>query len=48
LGLEAALQEKIAKPLDELFQIDGVGRLANVLSVFNEFHEGLARSRVGW
>src|ERR1700730_14889185 len=39
LRLESALQEKIAEPLDQLFQIDGVGRLANVLSIFNEFHK---------
>jgi hypothetical protein len=39
LGLESALQEKIAEAFDELFQIDGVGRLANILSIFNEFHK---------
>jgi hypothetical protein len=47
LGFEATLQEKIAEAFDELFQIDGVGGLANVFSVFDEFHEGLAKSRVG-
>ncbi len=39
LGFEAALQKKIAETFDELFQIDGVGRFANVFSVFDEFHK---------
>src|SRR6266571_5354344 len=38
LRFEAALQEKIAQALDELFQVDGVGGFAGVFAVADEFH----------
>ncbi len=38
LRFKAALQKKIAHALDELFEVDRVGRFAGVFSVANESH----------
>src|SRR2546427_5830559 len=38
LRFEAALKKEIAEAFDEFFEVDGVGRLADVFAVPDEFH----------
>ncbi len=38
LGFKAALQQEIAEALDEFVEIDGVGGLSGIFSVFDDFH----------
>jgi hypothetical protein len=39
LRFEAALQQKIAEPLHEFVEIDGVSGFSGVLPVFDDLHE---------
>jgi hypothetical protein len=40
LRFKAALQQEIAQALHQFVEVDGVGRLTNILSVFDYFHSG--------